>query len=130
MRSFKNRRKIIQEEIIDKKWKRIYIERKIKELIKARYPHGLNLNSSYIYEKMGKLIDNKIYMPVRNIWDYAHQQGFINIFDLHKKLDDMIRIHHLPQRKSKLYNKEEQKYMEEFIRSRKINEDRGLYVVS
>lgn len=129
MRSFKNRRKIIQEEIIDKKWKRIYVERKIKELIKARYPKGLNLNSSYIYEKMGKLVDSKIYMPVRNIWDYAHQQGFINIFDLHKKLDDMIRIHHLPQRKSKLYNKEEQKYMEEFLRSRKIIEDRGLFVI-
>lgn len=129
MRSFKNRRKIIQEEIIDKKWKRIYVERKIKELIKARYPEGLNLNSSYIYHKMGKLVDNRIYMPVRNIWDYAHQQGFINIFDLHKKLDDMIRIHHLPQRKSKLYNKEEQKYMEEILRSRKIIEDRGLYII-
>ena len=115
--------------MIDKKWKRIYVERKIKELIKARYPQGLNLNSSYIYQKMGKLVDKKIYMPVRNIWDYAHQQGFINIFDLHKRLDDMIRIHHLPQRKSKLYNKEEQKYMEEFLRSRKISEDRGLYVI-
>jgi hypothetical protein len=41
----------------------------------------------------------------------------------------MIRIHHLPQRKSKLYNKEEQKYMEEILRSRKIIEDRGLYII-
>lgn len=117
--------------MIDKKWKRIYVERKIKEIIKSRYAHGeINLNSSYIYEKMGKLVTEKIYVPVWNIWSYAHAQGFVNIFDLHKKLDDMIRIHHLPQRKSNIYSKEEQKYMENFLRSRKIIEDRGLYIVN
>ncbi len=131
MASFKNRWKIIQEEMIDKKWKRIYVERKIKEIIKDRYAHGeLNLNSSYIYQKMGKLVDKKIYVPIWNIWHYAQEQGFVNIFDLHKRLDDMIRIHHLPQRNSSVYTIKEKKYMEEFIRSRKINEDRGLYVVS
>jgi hypothetical protein len=40
----------------------------------------------------------------------------------------MIRIHHLPQRNGAVYTHKEKKYMEEFIRSRKINEDRGLYV--
>jgi hypothetical protein len=129
MASFKNRWKIIQEEMIDKKWKRIYVERKIKEIIKDRYAHGeINVDSSYIYQKMDKLVDKKIYLPVWNNWYYAKEQGFVNIFDLHKRLDDMIRIHHLPQRKSKLYNKKEKKYMEEFIRSRKISEDRGLFV--
>ena len=54
----------------------------------------------------------------------------MNIFDLHKRLDDMIRSYHLPQRESKLYNKKEKKYMEEFLRSRKIIEDRGLYIIS
>lgn len=131
MVSFKNRWKIIQEEMIDKKWKRIYIERKIKEIIKDRYAHGeINLNSSYIYQKMSKLVDKKIYVPVWNVSCYARQQGFVNIFDLHKRLDDMIRIQHLPQRKSSVYTVKEKKYMEEFIRSRKINEDRGLYVVN
>jgi len=116
--------------MIDKKWKRIYVERKIKELIKTRYPQGLNLNSSYIYQKMGKLVDKKIYLPVWNNWYYAKEQGFVNIFDLHKRLDDMIRIHHLPQRNSSVYTIKEKKYMEEFIRSRKISEDRGLYVMT
>jgi hypothetical protein len=114
--------------MIDKKWKRIYVERKIKELIKARYPQGLNLNSSYIYQKMGKLVDKKIYVPIWNIWYYAHEQGFVNIFELHKRLDDMIRIHHLPQRSNSVYTNKEKKYMEEYIRSRKISEDRGLYI--
>ena len=131
MTSFKNRWKIIQEEMIDKKWKRIYVERKIKEIMKDRYANGdINLNSSYIYQKMGKLVDKKIYVPVWNNWYYAKEQGFVNIFELHKRLDDMIRIHHLSQRKSAVYTTKEKKYMEEFIRSRKISEDRGLYVVN
>jgi stringent starvation protein B len=79
---------------------------------------------------MGKLVEKKIYVPVWNVSCYARQQGFVNIFDLHKRLDDMIRIHHLPQRKSIIYIHKEKKYMEEFIRSRKINEDMGLYVVN
>jgi len=116
--------------MIDKKWKRIYVERKIKELIKDRYPQGLNLNSSYIYQKMGKLVDKKIYVPVWNIWHYAHEQWFVNIFELHKRLDEMIRIHHLPQRNCAVYTNQEKKYMEEFIRSRRITEDRGLYIVN
>ena len=79
---------------------------------------------------MGKLVEKKIYVPVWNVSCYARQQGFVNIFDLHKRLDDMIRIQYLPQRKSAEYTNQEKKYMEEFIRSRKINEDRGLYVIS
>jgi len=131
MVSFKNRWKIIQEEMIDKKWKRIYVERKIKDIIKDRYAHAeINVNSSYIYQKMGKLVAKKIYVPVWNIWYYAHEQWFVNIFDLHKRLDDMIRVYHLPQRESSIYTNKEKKYMEEFIRSRKISEDRGLYVIS
>jgi len=74
-------------------------------------------------------VDKKIYLPVWNNWYYAKEQGFVNIFDLHKRLDDMIRINHLPQRNSSAYTIKEKKYMEEFIRSRKITEDRGLYVV-
>lgn len=116
--------------MIDKKWKRIYVERKIKELIKARYPKGLNLDSSYIYQKMGKLVDKKIYVPIWNVWNYAKTQGYINVFDLHKRLEEIIRIQHLPKRNSSLYTKQEKQQMEEFIRSRKIIEDRGLFVVA
>jgi len=78
---------------------------------------------------MGKLVEKKIYLPVWNVSCYVRHQGFVNIFDLHKKLDDMIRINNLPQRNSSIYTIKEKKYMEEFIRSRKISEDRGLYVV-
>jgi len=131
MSSFKNRWKIIQEEMIDKKWKRIYAERKIKDIIKDRYADWeINTDSTYIYKKMNKLVNNKIYVPVWNVSSYARQQWFVNIFELHKRLDDMIRIHHLPQRKNSIYTIKEKKYMEEFIRSRKISEDRGLYVVN
>lgn len=119
----------MEDEVINKKWKRIYVERKIKNIIWDRYAHGeINLNSSYIYQKMSKLVAKKIYVPVWNVSCYARQQGFVNIFDLHKRLDDMIRIQHLPQRNSSVYTIKEKKYMEEFIRSRKISEDRGLYV--
>ena len=129
MVSFKNRWKIIQEEMIDRKWKRIYVERKIKDIIKDRYADWeINTDSTYIYKKMNKLVNNKIYMSVWNNWYYAKEQGFVNIFDLHKKLDDMIRIHHLPQRNGAVYTKEEKEYMEIFLRSRRIIQDRGIYV--
>lgn len=129
MVSFKNRWKIIQDEIVEKKWKRIYIERKIKELIRNRYADGsIKTNSSYVYQKMDKLLAKKIYMPVRNSGYYVHQVWFMNVFELHKRLDQLIRAYHIPQRKSSLYTKEEKEYMEYFLRSRKIIEDRGIYV--
>ena len=129
MVAFKNRWKIIEDEIINKKGKRIYAERKIKNIMKDRYADGkIKTDSSYIYQKMSKLLEKKIYMPVWNDWYYAKEQWFVNIFELHKRLDQLIRAYHLPQRKSSLYTKEEKEYMEDFLRSRKIIEDRGLFI--
>lgn len=129
MKSFKNRWKLLQEEVIEKKWKRIYVERKIKDIMKVRYADwSINTNSSYIYQKMDKLVMRKIYVPVWNIWNYAHQQWFINIFDLHRQLEEMIRIYHLPKRHQKIYTQGERQYMKEFIKKRGMREDRGLIV--
>lgn len=76
---------------------------------------------------MNKLLDKKIYIPVWNIGNYVHKQGFVNIFDLHKKLEAIIRIHHLPNRKESSYTKEEKQYMDDFLRCRKMINDRGLF---
>jgi hypothetical protein len=119
----------MQDEVIDKKWKRIYIERTVKDVIKNRYAHGeINTDSSYIYQKMNKLLDKKIYMPIWNIWRYAHQHGFINIFDLHKYLEDIIKIYHLPHKDRKIYTKHEKTYMKQFMMNRKLRKDRGLII--
>lgn len=131
MVSLKNRLKIINEEIIEKKGKRIYIERKINEIMKTRYTHGeINMNNHYFYEKFNALVKNRIYVPVRNVWQYVKQVGFISVFELYQELEKIIRIHHLPRRKSSLYTKQEKQQMENFIKSRKIIEDRGLFVVA
>ena len=95
--------------------------------MKLRYPNGeIKLNSSYIYEKMGRLLENKVYMPIRNNWTYAHEQGYVNIFDLHQKLDHMIRTYHIPRRSNAMYTKLEKEYMEMFMKTRKINADMVL----
>lgn len=115
-RSFKKRWKIIQSEIIDKNWNLIYSESNIKNLIKARYKYGeIRTDNSYIYQKMNKLLDNKIYMQVWNMpKSYANSCGYINIFELHKKLTDIIRICHIPKMNSKIYTESEKDYMKSF----------------
>jgi len=124
------RMQIITEEIIEKKGKRIYIERKINEIMKTRYTNGeVNMNNHYFYEKFNSLVQNRIYVPVRNIWQYAKQVGFISVFELYSELEKIIRIYHLPRRNSNLYSKKEKQQMEEFIR-RRVIEDRGLFVVA
>jgi len=112
-KSFKKRWKIIQSEIINKNWDLIYSESNIKKLISDRYKYWeIKTDNSYVYQKMNKLIDEKVYMQVWNMpKSYANSCGYINIFDLHKKLTDIIRICHLPRINSKLYTKEERDYM-------------------
>jgi hypothetical protein len=129
MKSFKNRWKIMEDEVINKKWKRIYVERKIKNIIWDRYAHvEIDLNSSYIYQKMDKLVDKKVYVPVWNMWTYVHSQGFINVFDLHQYLEDIIKTYHLPHKDRKIYTKQEKDYMKQFMMNRKLRKDRGLIV--
>jgi len=68
MASYKNRRKIIQEEVVEKKGNMIYIEKNIKNIIKDRYTdRSIKTDSSYVYQKMDKLLAKKIYMPLWNI---------------------------------------------------------------
>lgn len=91
---FKKRSKIINSEILNEKWDYIHIERKIKNIIKNRFKNKeINIKSNYIYQKMLVLLDNKIYMEARGIpKKYISTSGYINVFDLHKKLTEIIRI--------------------------------------
>ncbi len=120
---FKKRQKIIRDEILEEKGERIYLEKQIKKLIKKRYPnHEINTNSSYIYQKMSVLLNSKIYMEARGIpRRFIAPWGYINVFDLHRKLWEIIKIYHLPQREKKIYTDEEKEYMKNFLTSRKIN---------
>lgn len=121
MQNQKKRLQIMEEAELDSS-KRIYIEKKKKDLIEKRYSKWeLKLNSSYIYEKMQKLLDQRIYLETWNIpRDYVYAQWFLNVFDLHKKLDEIIKKEHLPKRNQKIYTKSEQMYMDKFIIDRKI----------
>lgn len=96
--------------------KRVYIEKNKKDLIKKRYSNGeIKLDSSYIYEKMQSLIDNKIYLETWNIpRAYVYSQWFLNVFELHQQLEKLIMEVHLPNRNKKIYNKFEKYYMDKF----------------
>lgn len=114
-RSLKKRKKIIESEIIDEKWNYIYLEKQIRKVIQDRYKDGeIKLNSSYIYQKMDKLVAKKIYIPLWNIWHSVKQVWFINIFELHKELGEIIRLYHLSNKDSKIYTEEEKIYMEKY----------------
>lgn len=112
-KSFKKRWKIVQDEILNNKGNRIYSESKIKNLIKERYKYWeINTDNSYVYQKMNKLLDRKVYVEVRNIpKEYANSCGYVNVFDLHKKLTHIIELYHMPKKNSKIYTEEERKYM-------------------
>lgn len=112
-RSLKKRKKIIESEIIDEKWNYIYLEKQIRKVIQNRYKHGeIKLNSSYIYQKMSVLLDKKNYLEARMMpkW-YVVPSWYINVFDLHKKLGEIIKLYHLPNKDSKIYTEEERKYI-------------------
>lgn len=112
-KSFKKRWKIIQDEILNKKWNRIYSESNIKKVIKNRYKYWeIKTNNSYVYQKMNKLLDRKVYVEVRNIpKEYASSCWYVNVFDLHKELTHIIELYHMPRKNSKIYTEEERKYM-------------------
>lgn len=75
----------------------------------------IKIDSSYIYQKMSVLIDSKIYLECRNIPKlYISSSGYVNIFDLHKQLSDIIRKYHLPNIDSKIYTEDEKQYMKTF----------------
>jgi hypothetical protein len=112
-KSFKKRWKIIQDEILNKKWNRIYSESSIKKVIKNRYKYWeIKTNNSYVYQKMNKLLDRKVFIEVRNIpKEYASSCWYVNVFDLHKELTHIIELYHMPKKNSKIYTEEERKYM-------------------
>lgn len=121
-KSFKKRYKIIEDEIINEKWNRIYIEKQIRKIIQNRYKNNeIDLNSSYIYQKMAGLIDRKIYIEARWIpKSFVSSLWYINVFELHKKLEDIIKLYHLPNMKSKIYSKEEKEYMKMLMKTMRI----------
>jgi len=61
---------------------------------------------------MAVLLDRKIYIEARGIpKKYIAPCGYVNVFDLHKRLGEIIRIWHLPERHKKIYTEEEMEYM-------------------
>ena len=112
-KSFKKRWKIIQDEILNKKWNRIYSESNIKKVIKNRYKYWeIRTDNSYVYQKMNKLLDRKVFIEVWNIpKEYANSCWYVNVFDLHKELTHIIELYHLPKKNSKIYTEEEKRYM-------------------
>ena len=114
---FKKRSKIINSEIFDDKGLYIHLERRIKNIIKNRFQNKeINIHSSYIYQKMAVLLDSKIYMEARGIpKKYISPSGYINVFELHKRLTEIIMVWHIPERHKKIYTKEEKEYMRNIL---------------
>ena len=112
-KSFKKRWKIIQDEILNKKGSRIYSESSIKKVIKNRYKYWeIRTDNSYVYQKMNKLLDRKVFIEVWNIpKEYANSCWYVNVFDLHKELTHIIELYHLPKKNSKIYTEDEKRYM-------------------
>lgn len=111
--SYKKRKKIIEDEILDEKWNHIYLERQIKKIIQNRYPNKeIQWDSRYIYQKMAVLLAKKIYIQARWIPKrFIASSWYINVFDLHKKLTDLIKVWHLSEKDKKIYTEEERMYM-------------------
>lgn len=82
-------------------------------MIKNRYKYWeIKTNNSYVYQKMNKLLDRKVFVEVRNIpKEYASSCWYVNVFDLHKELTHIIKLYHMPKKNSKIYTEEERKYM-------------------
>lgn len=116
--SLKKRQKIINDEILDEKWNYIYLEKSIKKLISNRYKNNeIKLRSSYIYQKMAVLIDKKIYLETWNYsWWYVKPSWYINVFELHENLTEIIKIYHLPVMHKNIYTEEERKYIKKYFR--------------
>ena len=53
---------------------------------------------------MNKLLDRKVYVEVRNIpKEYANSCGYINVFDLHKKLTHIIIVSYTKEEQQDLH---------------------------
>ena len=60
------------------------------------------------------LLDRKIFLEARGLpKKYVVPSGYVNVFDLHKRLTEIIKIRHIPERHKKIYTDEERKYMKE-----------------
>lgn len=113
MLSYKKRWKIIDDEILHNKGNSLYLEKRINEIMRHRYRFKeIDTRSTYIYEKMQMLLKKKVYMRTWNNVHYVREQWYINVFELHKKLDDIIRQYHLPYKNSSLYTSAEKEYMQ------------------
>lgn len=100
--------------MIDKKWNYIYLERNKKKAIVDRYFRGeINTESSYVYKKFFQLVNRRVLIPV---WalpkKYVDFCGYANIFELHKKLEEIIVDYHVDRRNKKIYTQEECEYIE------------------
>jgi hypothetical protein len=61
---------------------------------------------------MQKLLKKKVYMKTWNSGNYIHEQWYINVFKLHKKLTDIIKKCHIPHKRDSIYTSWEKEYMD------------------
>jgi hypothetical protein len=62
---------------------------------------------------MAVLLDQKIYMETRGLpKKFIAPSGYVNVFELHKKLSEIIKVWHLSERHKKIYTESERRYME------------------
>lgn len=89
-----------------------------------------NLNWSYKYQKMRKLLENDVFIEVVGMDKNKNYKTrwYLNVFDLHKKMEDII-MSLIMKKKKRIFTKKEIDYMEEFKRKRGLKIDRYGYVV-
>lgn len=76
--SYKTRWKIMEEEVFQKKNSRLYIEKNVKAILEKIYPSGeINLNSSYRYKRIKKLIKEGKVIECWTMWKYIQKVWYI-----------------------------------------------------
>lgn len=78
VQAYKTRRKIMDEEVFQKKDSRLYIEKHIRPLMEKIYPNGeINLDSTYIYKRLKRLIKEGKVIECRTMGKYVQKVGYI-----------------------------------------------------
>lgn len=105
----------MQNEMLDKIGNMIYIEKRINKIIQARYWEWI-ITWSYIYQKMQALVKRRIYIKCWNMGNFIGEVGYVNVFELHRKLTNIIKYQHLPRKHLNIYSEEEKEYMNSMSR--------------
>lgn len=98
-----------------------FIHKDIARTIFMRYDrpgswlNAINKDGSYVYRKMKQLKENWVFIELLRLYKWkARSLWFINIFDMHKHLDEIIRRHHTDQSTNSLLTNDERLYLRRF----------------